>query len=66
LIYDIKRRLQECHEIARNNLIRTKQNRVEDQKNKVYMPVFQEGDTALLNIEKAGKLDPLWLGFYKV
>ena len=30
------------------------------------MPVFQEGDTVLLKNEKAGKLDPLWFGPFKV
>jgi hypothetical protein len=30
------------------------------------MPVFREGDAVLLENEKAGKLDPLWLGPYKV
>jgi hypothetical protein len=66
LIHDIKRRLQECHEIARSNLIQTKQKRIENQKDKVYLPLFQEGDTVLLKNENPGKLDPLWLGPYQV
>jgi hypothetical protein len=66
LIHDIKRKMQECHEIARANLIQTKQRRVEDQKDKVYMPSFKVGDTVLLKSEKHSKLDPLWLGPYKV
>jgi hypothetical protein len=66
LIRDIKRKLQECNEIARSNLIQTKQKRIENQKDKVYLPLFREGDTVLLKNEKPGKLDPLWLGPYKV
>jgi len=47
LIHDIKRKMQECHEIARANLIQTKQKRVEDQKDKVYMTSFKEGDSLI-------------------
>jgi hypothetical protein len=66
LIFDIKRRLQECLEIFRSNLIGTKQKRIEDQRDKVHMPVFRDGDAVLLRNEKAGKLDPIWLGPYKI
>jgi len=66
LIHDIKKRLQECHEIARSNLIQTKQKRLENQKDKVYVPLFQTGNMVLIKNEKSGKLDPLWLGPYKV
>jgi hypothetical protein len=66
LIVDVKKRLQDCHEIARANLIQSKQKRIEDQKCKIHMPLIQEGDMVLLKNEKAGKLDPLWLGPYKV
>jgi len=45
LIHDIRRKMQECHEIARANLIQTIQKRVEDQKDKVHMPSLKEGDT---------------------
>ena len=58
--------MHECHEIARANLRQTKQKRVEDQKDKVYVPSFKEGDTVLLKNEKPSKLEPLWLGPYKV
>jgi hypothetical protein len=66
LIHDIKKKLQECHEVARSNLIKTKQKRIESQRDKFHMPVFREGDKILLKNEKTGKLDPLWLGPYKV
>jgi len=66
LIHGIKKELQECHEIARSNLIQAKQKRTENQRDKVHMPVFREGDAVLLKNEKAGKLDPLWLGPYKI
>jgi hypothetical protein len=65
LIHDIKRKLQECKEIARSNLKQTKQRRIENQKDKVIMPLFQTGNNLLEN-EKPGKLDPLWLGPYKI
>jgi hypothetical protein len=48
LIHDIKKKLQECHEIARSNLIQTKQERTENQRDKFHMPVFREGDAVLL------------------
>jgi hypothetical protein len=32
----------------------------------VYRGLIQEGDMVLLKNEKPGKLDPLWLGPYKV
>jgi hypothetical protein len=66
LIVDVKKRLQDCHENARADLIQSKQKKIEDQKCKVHMPLVQEGDMVLLKNEKAGKLDPLWLGPYKV
>jgi hypothetical protein len=46
LIYYIKRRLQENHEITRNNLVRTNRKDMRI-KRIVYMPVFQEGVTVL-------------------
>jgi hypothetical protein len=61
LVPDVKKKLQDCHEIARANLIPTKQKRIEDQKNKVHITLIQEGDMVLLKNEKPGKLDPLWL-----
>jgi hypothetical protein len=66
LIFDIKKWLQECHEIVRSNLIGTKQKRIEDQRNKVHMHVFREGGAVLLRNEEAGKLDPIWLEPYKI
>jgi hypothetical protein len=64
LIHDIKR-LHERHKVARHNLIQTKQKRVENQKDKVYVPLFRVGDTVLRN-EKPGKFDPLWLAPFKI
>jgi hypothetical protein len=66
IVHEIRKRLQECHEIARANLIKTKLNRIENQKNKVYIPSFKIGDLVLLKNEKSSKLDPLWLGPYKI
>jgi len=66
LIHDIKKRLQECHEIARSNLMQTRQRRLKNQKNKVYVPIFHAGYVVLIKNEKSGKLDPLSLGHYKV
>jgi hypothetical protein len=35
LVHDIKRRLQECHKLARANLVQSKQHRVAQQASKV-------------------------------
>jgi hypothetical protein len=64
VIHDIKRKLRECHEIARANLTQSKQRRVVQQISEVNMPTFQKGDKVLLRNEKAGKLDSLWMGPY--
>jgi hypothetical protein len=66
LVYDVKRKLQECHEIARANLRQTKQHRVAQQLSKVNVPKLHNGDKVLLKNEKAGKLNPLWSGPYDV
>jgi hypothetical protein len=66
LIHDSKKKLHECHEIARSNPIQRRQKRMEKKKDKVYMPSFREEDTVLLRYEKHGKLEPLWLGPYRV
>jgi hypothetical protein len=62
LVHDIKRRLQECHKLARANLVQSKQHRVAQHASKVNMSKFSIGDKVLLPNEKAGKLDPLWSG----
>jgi hypothetical protein len=59
LIHDIKKKLQVCHEVAISNLIKTKQKRIESQRDKFHMPIFREGGEILLKNGKAGKLDPL-------
>jgi hypothetical protein len=66
IIHDVKKKLQDCHEVARRNLIQTKQKRIEKQRDKVNMPLLQEGDLVLLRNEKCSKLDPLWLGPFKI
>jgi hypothetical protein len=66
IVQDIKRRLQECHAIARANLKQTKQDRVARQTSKVNMPKISTGEKVLLKNEKASKLDPIWLGPYDV
>jgi transposase InsO family protein len=66
IVQDVKRRLQECHEIARANLKQTKQDRVARQSSKVNRPKISTGEKVLLRNEKASKLDPIWLGPYDV
>jgi hypothetical protein len=66
LVHDIKMKLQECHKIARANLVRTKQHRVEQQASETNVPKFHVGNAVLLRNEKAGKLDPLWLGPFTI
>jgi hypothetical protein len=62
LVHDIKRRLQECHKLARANLVQSKQHRGAQQASKVNMSTFSVGDKVLLRNEKAGKLDCIWSG----
>jgi len=66
LVHDVKRKLQECHRLARANLIQTKQRWIVQQISKVNMPKFYVGDEVLLRNEKAGKLDRLWVGPYDI
>ena len=66
IVHDVKKRLQECYELARANLVQTKQNRIAQQASKVNMHQFYAGDKVLLRNEKAGKLDPLWKGPYVI
>jgi hypothetical protein len=62
IVCDIKNKLQICHEVARANLMQTKQHRVAQQAKKTNMPLFKVGDKVLIRNENAKKLDPLWLG----
>jgi hypothetical protein len=48
VVHDIKRKLQECHEIARINLKQTKQHRVAQQLSKVNAPNLTVGYKVLL------------------
>jgi hypothetical protein len=48
VIYGIKSKLQTCHEVARDNLMHTKQHRVAQQATKVNMPIVKAGDKVLL------------------
>ena len=66
IVHDVKQKLQICHELARANLMKSKQRRVAQQASKVNMPIFNKGDKALLHNEKAGKLDSLWAGPYTI
>jgi len=66
IVYDVKRKLQECHEIARTNLKQTEQHRVAQQLSKVNVPKLVAGDKVLLKNEKVGKLDSIWLGPFDV
>jgi hypothetical protein len=65
-VYEVKQKLQECHEIAGTNLMQSKRRRVAQQSSKANMPIFNRGDKVLLRNEKAGKLDPLWVGPYTI
>jgi hypothetical protein len=62
LVHDVKLKLQWCHELARANLMQTKQRRIAQQTSKVNMPKFYVENKVLLRNEKAGKLDPIWAG----
>jgi len=62
----VKRKLQECHEIARTNLKQIKQHRVAQQLSKVNVPKLAAGDKVLLKNERAGKLDAIWFGPFDV
>ena len=64
LVQEVKRKLRECHEVARANLVQTKQQRIAKQTAKVHVPTLQEGYRVLLRNGKAGKLDSPWLGPY--
>jgi len=66
IVYNVKQKLQTCHEIARANLMKSKQRRVAQQASKVNMPIFNKGDKVLLRNEKAGKLGTLWAGPYTI
>lgn len=66
LVHDVKQKLQACHEVARANLMQSKQQRVAQQASKVNMPTFNKGDKVLLRNEKAGKLDSPWAGPYTI
>ena len=61
-VHDIKQKLQACHEVARANLMQSKQQRVAQHAKNVKMPIFQKGVKVLLRNEKAGKLNSLWEG----
>jgi hypothetical protein len=52
-LHDIKLKLQECHRIARANIMQTKQHRVAQQASKANAPKFYIGDEVLLRNEKA-------------
>jgi putative transposon-encoded protein len=48
VVHDVKRKLQECHELARANLMQSKQRRVTQHASEVNMPKFYVGDKVLL------------------
>ena len=62
MVHDVKQKLQMCHELARTNLMKSKQRSVAQQTSKVNMSIFNKGDKVLLRNEKAGKLDSLCAG----
>jgi len=66
IVHVVKKRLQECDELARANLVQTKQNRIAQQASKVNMHKVYAGDKVLLRNENASKLDPLWKGPYVI
>jgi hypothetical protein len=61
IVHDVKQKLQTGHEVARENLMQSKQRGVLSKYGKFNMPPFENGDKVLLQNEKAGKLNsPGW------
>jgi len=48
IVYDVKQKLQTCHEVARGNIRNSKQRSVARQACKITMPVYNKGDKVLL------------------
>jgi hypothetical protein len=64
IVLEIKQKLQNCQQIARERLIKFKE--LQKQKVKFNEYEFKENDLALLKIENRQKLDPLWKGPYEI
>jgi hypothetical protein len=56
--------MQNCHQTARERLIKFKE--LQRQRVKSNIPDFKENDLALLKVENKQKLDPLWKGPYEI
>lgn len=66
--FELKYKLQKCHELARKHLIAAKhQSKIQYDKNVRKPRTFSPGDIVYeINEERKGKLDDVWLGPYKV
>jgi hypothetical protein len=64
VVKDIKYKMQNCQQVARERLIKFKESQKE--KVKSYDYEFKENDLALLRVENRQKLDPLWKGPFEI
>lgn len=64
LVLEIKQKMQDCHQIARERLVKFK----EMQRERVTSNSinFKENDLVLLRVESRQKLDPMWKGPYEI
>jgi hypothetical protein len=63
-VLEIKKKMQNCQQIAKERLIKFKE--AQGQKLKSYSYDFKENYLALLKVENRQKLDPLWKGQYEI
>jgi hypothetical protein len=64
IVLQIKSRMQNCQQIARERLMKFKE--IQQQKVKHNDYTFKESDLVLLRVENRQKLDPLWKGPYEI
>jgi hypothetical protein len=64
VVKDIKYKMQNCQQVARERLVKFKESQKE--KVKSYDHEFKENDLALLRVQNRKKLDPLWKGPYEL
>jgi hypothetical protein len=64
IVLQIKNRMQNCQQIARDRLMKFKE--MQQQRVKHSDCEFKENDLVLLRVENRQKLDPLWKGPYEI
>jgi hypothetical protein len=64
IVLDIKQKMQNCQQIARERLIKFKESQREKVSFNSYE--FKVNDLVLLRTENRQKLDPLWIGPYEI